>query len=336
MQSIVNEAMRVEGYCRHVFRPKTPEILYGLDPRQLPALALERASKTKDQLGRSIRSDAPLLLSGVISVPTDSDVDFKKFLSLSLTYLKRTYGKNLESVILHLDEVHPHLHYYAIPSVINDRFSMAEIHSGIKARNECKDQSYSKKANAYKKAMRQFQDDFYTQVGSKIGMTRLGPKIQRLTRKEWKAQQAQAEALSVELSKLRTQQRKYNQAKKSVEASERRIKQRETELTVIEKTSFFQNKDKRKNAYLRKRLAQAEELLAKSDQHTDSLEAKNSSFVQELKTIRKDNKSYQRRFEAMAHKLLLKDEYILKLKQQRRDNNYEKTNSTYATSHYGC
>ncbi|EGR0306722.1 hypothetical protein FMH14_21005 [Vibrio alginolyticus] len=330
MQSIVNEAMREEGYSPHVFQPHPPEILYGLDPRQLPELALSRASKAKDKAGRKIRSDAPLLLSGVISIPSDSDIDFKKFLSLSLAYLKSTYGKNLASAILHLDEAHPHLHFYAIPSVIDGHFSMAEIHSGIKARNECKSRSYSKKANAYKQAMRKFQDDFYTQVGSKVGMTRLGPKVQRLTRKEWKAQQAQAQALSAERLKLLKQQRKHSQTKKLIDEAKSQIAEREAELTAIKTTSIFQSKEKRKSAYLKKRLARTEGELAASSQYSGSLELKNSTFVKELKSLRKENKSYQRRFEVMAYKLSLKDEYILKLKQQRRDNNYEKTNSTFA------
>lgn len=334
MSSIVSEAMRVDGFCPHVYQPQTPEILYGLDPRQLPDIAIERSKMAKDKKGRKVRKDAPLLLAGVISIPAESDIDFKKFLSLSLTFLKRTYGQNLASVVLHLDEAHPHLHFYAIPSLKDGGFSMAEIHPGIKARSECVGKGYSKKANAYKQAMRGYQDMFYAQVSSKLGMTRLGPRVQRLTRKQWKAQQAQAKALSAKHFDLTKRQRKINAVQKSVEIAKNEIQQRETKLTQIEKSAFFQNKEKMKNDYLRKRLSNSEKELAHFGEHAEDLEIKNSAFIKELKTLRKDNESYQRKFDAMAYKLSLKDEFILKLKQQRRDNNYEKTNSTDTSNCY--
>ena len=40
MQSIVNEAMRVDGFCPHVYQPQTPQVLLGLDPLKLPQIAL--------------------------------------------------------------------------------------------------------------------------------------------------------------------------------------------------------------------------------------------------------------------------------------------------------
>lgn len=338
MDSIVNEVMRVDGYCPHVYQPQTPEVLLGLDPRQLPKIALERVKSAKDKKGRKVRKDAPLLLAGVISISAESDLDFKKFLSLSLAFLKRNYGQNLMSVVLHLDEghpcAHPHLHFYAIPSNKNGRFSMAEIHPGIRARNECVGKGYSQKANAYKKAMRAYQDLFYDQVGFKLGLTRLGPRVQRLTRKEWKAQQAQAQALSAKHSALTRKQREINKAQKSIESIKNEIQRREVKLTQIEKATFFKNKEKMKNAYLRKRLSASEQELATVSEHAECLQVKSSAFLRELKNLRKDNENYQRKFDAMAYKLSLKDEYILQLKQQCRDKNNEKTNSTYASNTY--
>jgi len=292
MHSIVNEAMRVDDCCPHVFQPQTPEILFGIDPRKLPDIALARSLKARDKKGRRIRSDAPLLLAGVISIPAESDLDFKKFLSLSLAFLKRTYSKNLASAVLHLDEEHPHLHFYAIPSLKDGGFSMADIHPGIRARNECQGKGYSKKANSYKQAMRAYQDSFYAQVGSELGMTRLGPKVQRLTRKQWKAQQAQAKAFSAKHSELTRKQRIISKAQKSIETTKKEFQQREIELTQIEKAAFFQNKEKKKNAYLRKRLSSAEKELAHLSEFAEGLELKNSNFLQELKKLRRNNKSY--------------------------------------------
>lgn len=338
MDSIVNEAMRVEGYCPHVHQPQTPEVLFGLDPRNLPQIAIERVQRAKDKKGRKVRKDAPLLLAGIISIPSESDLDFSKFLSLSLAFLKRNYGQNLMSVVLHLDEghpsPHPHLHFYAIPSLENGKFSMAEIHPGIRARNECVGKGYSQKANAYKKAMRCYQDLFYAQVGFQLGLTRLGPRVQRLSRKEWKAQQAQAQTFSVRQAELARKQRKINKEKNALETVRKEIQQCEIGLTQIEKATLFRNKEKMKNEYLRKRLADIEKELALVGEQAEGLEIKNSTFVQELQNLRKDNKNYQRKFDAMAYKLSLKDEYILQLKQQCRDNNNEKTNSTYTSNFY--
>ncbi len=333
MQSIVNEAMRVDGFCPHVYQPQTPQVLLGLDPLKLPKIALERSQKSKDKKGRKVRKDAPLLLAGVISLGAESDVNFRDFLKQSIGFLRNKYGENLMSVVLHLDEEHPHLHFYVLPSTKNGSFSMSDIHDGIKARNEC-DGGYSKKANAYKHAMRKFQDSYYDEVGSKLGLTRLGPRVQRLTRKEWKAQQAQAQAFSARHAELTRKQLKVDQEKKALETIRKDIHQREIELTQIKKAKFFQNKEKMKTAYLRKRLSASERESAYLSEHAECLEIKSSAFLQELRNLRKDNENYQRKFDAMAYKLSLKDEYILQLKQKCRDNNNEKTNSTYTSNYY--
>ncbi|ELQ2336933.1 hypothetical protein QTG64_002151 [Vibrio vulnificus] len=129
-------------------------------------------------------------------------------------------------------------------------------------------------------------------------------------------------------------QREINKAQKSIESIKNEIQRREVKLTQIEKATFFKNKEKMKNAYLRKRLSASEQELAKVGEHAECLEVKSSSFLRELRNLRKDNENYQRKFDAMAYKLSLKDEYILQFKQQCRDNNNEKTNSTYTSNYY--
>lgn len=49
--------------------------------------------------------------------------------------------------------------------------------------------------HAYKAAMREWQDSYHDAVAAPCGLTRLGPTRRRLTREEWKAEQAQAGAL---------------------------------------------------------------------------------------------------------------------------------------------
>jgi hypothetical protein len=322
IQSVVNETMRSDGYCPHVDQPQCPEILYGLDPMKLPQIALDRANKAKDKQGRKIRKDAPLLLGGVVSIGADSDANFSDFIKCSISFLRNKYKQNLASIVLHLDEGHPHLHFYVVPSVKDGGFSMAEIHDGIKARNECNG-GYSKKAHAYKSAMRAFQDSYYDNVGSKLGLTRLGPRVQRVSRKQWKAQQKQAQALSQQRRELNKQHRQIAIDKAVMDVQRQEIDSRETELTIVDNASFFQKKNEKKNIYLRKRL---NKILSDSDDITAQLGDKQEQLMmvkRELKTFKQANSAYLKKFDAMNYKLELKDQFIRQLK-FRRDNKNEK------------
>ncbi|EGR3003614.1 hypothetical protein DMW06_25390 [Vibrio parahaemolyticus] len=54
----------------------------------------------------------------------------------------------------------------------------------------------------YKKAMRDFQDEYHDKVGEKCGLTRIGPSNRRLSRKEWVLEKSAAKQLSKTLAKL--------------------------------------------------------------------------------------------------------------------------------------
>ncbi|MGF1758307.1 plasmid recombination protein [Photobacterium sagamiensis] len=322
MESIVNEAMREDGYCPHVYQPQPPQILLGLDPRKLPQIALDRVKKAKDKQGRKIRKDAPLLLAGVISLGAESDVNFRDFLKRSIAFLRKKYGANLMSAVLHLDESHPHLHFYAVPNVKDGVFNMAEIHDGIRARNECKG-GYSQKSNAYKQVMREFQDSYHNEVGTKLGLTRLGPRVQRLTRKVWKAQQKQAQVLLQQRRELNKQQRQLLKDKLLLDGERQDIELRETELTTISGTSFFSNKHEKKNKYLRERLQRSQLKSSDAVIELDEKQQGIAKLFRELKALKQDNEAYQNKFDAMSYKIELKDQFIQQLK-LKRDNKHEK------------
>ena len=84
-----------------------------------------------------------------------------------MKFIASEYGDQLHTAVLHLDESHPHVHFYVIP------------------------RETGKKLEA-KKAMQSYQDDYFSQVSVQCGHTRLGPRRQRLTRAEWKGQQEYA------------------------------------------------------------------------------------------------------------------------------------------------
>ncbi|MFW1231994.1 plasmid recombination protein [Vibrio parahaemolyticus] len=266
-------------------------------------------------MGRRIRKDAPLMLSGVISVESESSVNFKDFLKYSLRFLRTKYGNNLMSVVPHLDEAHPHLHYFLVPSLDDGVFNISEVHDGIRARNECSG-GYSKKARAYKLAMREFQDSFYDAVGSKLGLSRLGPRVQRLTRKEWKSQQKQAQVFVQQRRELNRQQQQVAIDEAVLVSKKQAILQQERELTRISRASFFSNKHEMKNKYLRKRL---NKLQQQNNDLSEQLEEKQQRLTkvrQDLKSLKQDQRAYHNQFDVMNYKLELKDQFIQQLKRK--------------------
>ncbi|HHC7275305.1 TPA: plasmid recombination protein [Vibrio campbellii] len=337
LESVVNEGMRVDGYCPHVLNPQRPEILYGIDPRDVPKIAIERAAQARDKLGRRIRKDSPLMLAGIASVGSESSVELKDFLNLSIKFLRRKYGNNLMSIILHLDEPHPHIHFYCVPSNTNGEFKMSEIHDGIRARDQCSG-GRKKKENAYKKAMRAFQDEYYSSVSAALGMLRIGPKLQRLSRKEWKAQKAQASILSESLRSARELQKKARENLEKARLIEKESKAREKKVTEIESSYFTSSKNHKKNAYLRSQLHQSEclnrQLSSKLTEERNSIKKLKS----ELRGMRSEIEASRRKFQAMDYKMSIKDNRIQQLKYNYNNkigSSYEQRNLSISSNDYG-
>ena len=191
LREILEEQDRVEEACPHIAEPRKPGLLYGVPPLEVLKIAEDWAETATDARGHKLRKDGNVCLVGVISLPREMEDDFPKFAEESLIFLKEKYGDRLKSVIVHDDEAHPHLHFSVVPRV-GERFD--DIHEGIKAKNQAKKEGQKAGAQniAYIEAMRNFQDNFSEKVAMKYGLTRLGPARRRLSRGEWKAEQAQA------------------------------------------------------------------------------------------------------------------------------------------------
>lgn len=334
MVSIVSEAARIEGYCPHVKSPEKPILLHGIEPTALTSIVTNRVKQARDKSGRKIRSDAPVLLAGVASLPAESSKKIKLFIDKTIHFLRKKYGDNLMSVVLHLDESpYPHVHFYAIPSVEQGGFSMSQIHCGIKARNECNG-GYSKKAVAYKDAMRKFQDEYYAEVSSNIGLTRLGPRVQRLSRKQWKAQQAQATLLSNEKLRISKASKELINREKVLVKSSRTLQLRETSLTTIEKSSFFQKTNEKKNRHLRKRLTNITNLLQDKTTEVEEFKQTLSSLRQEISKLKSQNASFNARFDALRYKNDVKDRRIKELTYNNNNKgHYNETRISVSPSH---
>ena len=115
IHEIADEALRVEGACDHVKVPMPPTVLLGAGVREAVAHAEGWAAGMTDAQGRKLRKDGLCLLAGVISLPRSRIEEWPAFQQGALEWLKAKYGERLRCVVEHLDEAHPHLHFYCVP-----------------------------------------------------------------------------------------------------------------------------------------------------------------------------------------------------------------------------
>lgn len=197
-REVVSEAVREENHIHHLAAPAAPVVLFGDKPDEVLDVAEAAVEAERDPLGRKIRSDRPILLAGVASFPTAFDemdaegrAAYEKWKGLTLDFLRAEYGEALMSVVEHTDEPRGHLHFYAVnlTTVQNTR----DLHPGHAA---AKGKDGAHGMAAYKDGCRQFQDRYFEAVSMEVGLTRSGPKRQKLTRKDWKEQKANAEKIA--------------------------------------------------------------------------------------------------------------------------------------------
>jgi hypothetical protein len=216
---IFDEASRRPGACVHVADPKLPTVIYGVDideVRQMhDAAAVSAVTPGARGKLRKIASTQKTLHTVVASHPYTVDevrgdkarlAEVRQWEQLTIAWLKHQYGPALKSVVRHTDEQQWHIHAYVLPSH-DPQLRAGVYHPGIIAKKAVKTagaregedgKALNKRADAaYKAAMRDWQDSYHEAVAVPCGLTRLGPARRRLTREEWKAEQAQAAALKL-------------------------------------------------------------------------------------------------------------------------------------------
>lgn len=207
---IVNEAMRVPGFCNHVKKPQPPTLLYGMNPfDMLSDLQTKVAAKTKThfqtnkagervEVTRRLPPNAQVLFSGVVSVPRDWDDENADMADACfrdvVKELKRLYGKNLRGVLTHNDEANRHIHFY----VYDDSLALEKVCTATAAEvavdRSKKTETGAERYKARSKALIQYQDTWFTNVFSEYGFSRLGPKRKRESRSVALADRMQREA----------------------------------------------------------------------------------------------------------------------------------------------
>ncbi|MBR1215555.1 hypothetical protein [Bradyrhizobium sp. JYMT SZCCT0180] len=206
--NIRDEMVRAPHACSHVAEPREPRVLFGRSPIESFALASTRADQAVDQRGHKLRCDSPVVAVGVASWPDtvaeiESDpqkmAEYEHWRALTIAWLADKWGENLQCVVEHLDEPHPHVHWVVTPDLQENRLlQIQSVHPGYEANAASKARGETKREQkqAYKAAMKALQDDYYENVAAHCGLTRLGPRRQRLNREEWTEQQRQAKSLA--------------------------------------------------------------------------------------------------------------------------------------------
>lgn len=231
---ILAEAARKKGHCYHVENPQPPTLIYGYPLSQVEEHAeywakhrgIKVTLKTGETVTRKMRSDAPILASGVISLPRDRIEEWPAFRDHSIKELKKKYGERLVSAVEHLDESHPHLHFYLVPKIDED-FGM--VHPGYAASRAARKSDGNLIRTAYNDAMREWQDWIQETIGEPFGLARIGPRRARMKNAEWKADEKNRLAAAREKA---AQEAEEQLAKKvaDIERREALIKQKEREL----------------------------------------------------------------------------------------------------------
>lgn len=217
MLAIRDEMVRAPHACSHVINPQPPNVIFGLHPTAAFDLAAARAERAVDKIGRRLRPEALVVLVGAASWPVlaaevqhndEARDHYLRWRDETIAWLRSQWGDLLASVVEHLDEPYPHLHFVVVPKPDPDnRLRIASVHAGYSAAAKCEHaggKPHERKA-AYKEAMKAFQDCYHAQVAVRFGLTRIGPRLQRLTRDEWKERKRQAEISAREHARLNEQ-----------------------------------------------------------------------------------------------------------------------------------
>lgn len=218
VEQVLAEAGRKPRFSMHVKQPEEHRIIYGMSPEQVRQLHDEMvaaggitvALKNGKTARRGIRKDRHTLMTCVASHPhltsqimsdPAARTEYDAWVDRNVRFLRQLFGDRLVSIIEHIDEEHPHLHAYILP--LNDASCSArdlnpcwvtKMEAEATAREAGHDgKTVVKFGNlAYRAKARELQDQYYDEVGLASGLTRTGPKRERLSRKQWRARKDEA------------------------------------------------------------------------------------------------------------------------------------------------
>lgn len=219
VSGIMAEARRDVGFTSHIDEPHAPALLWGSPLQEVEQMAEDYYNNTytvdKNGKQKRLRSDASIILAGVISIDRKDEEIWHDYKKDAFKFLREKYGDKLKSVIEHVDEAHPHIHFYVLEDIGG---KLNDLHDGKKAvanltKEEKKNQQFH-----YTKAMTEFQDSFYEKVSKKYGLDRIGEKPRkRVSRNEYLKQQKERENANLILKEKMDQINDLNSIVKKAE-----------------------------------------------------------------------------------------------------------------------
>ena len=323
---VLSEMKREEGFTSHLEQVNAPQVLYGsIDALERSIERYEAEYKTTDKNGKEkkLRKDACILLAGVVSLDRADEEIWDEYKTKSIEYLKNKYGENLKCVVEHTDETNPHFHFYVVGNKDQD---LNLLHDGKLAVSKlAKEDKKKLHQTAYTEAMIKFQDDFYTKVSNKFGLSRTGeePRERYKSRPDYlRFKKRQETALNIlanleefekkELKKAK--QAGFNVGIKNFDETNffRKLDWRVKRIKKEKDDEIKKLSDENDNLNIDKSNLQHELDMSKielSDAYSQRNEAsrKNSVYIDKVNALKKENK------------LLLpyKDKFDLKLQQEK-------------------
>ena len=326
VNGVLSEMKREEGFTSHLETIAAPEVLYGsIDALERSIERYEAEFKTTDKNGKEkkLRKDACILLAGVISLDRADEEIWDEYKTKAIEYLKNKYGENLKCVVEHTDETNPHFHFYVVGNKDQD---LNLLHDGKLAVSKlAKEDKKKLHQTVYTEAMIKFQDDFYTKVSNKFGLSRTGeePRERYKSRPDYlRFKKRQETALNIlanleefeEKELKKAKQAGFNVGIKNFDETNffRKLDWRVKRIKKEKDNEIKKLSDENDNLNIDKSNLQHELDMSKielSDAYSQRNEAsrKNSIYIDKVNALKKENK------------LLLpyKDQFDLKLKQEK-------------------
>lgn len=282
-KDILAEAARLDGHCQHVANPQPPTLVYGVPLDQVEAICDTWAASIKVTVHlkngttaqRKMRADAPILASGVISLPKARVDEWPAYRDHAVEQLKERHGNRLRSVVEHLDEGHPHLHFYLVPEPGED---FGVVHDGYAASRIARSEPGNMIRSAFRGAMKKWQDWVHEAIASPFGLARIGPARARLDNAEWKE--------SERLRAIEQQELQVAAQAKSQQVTQERIEklladiERREEL-IAKKQQTLDVTHAERTAILAVKLTD----VSKTQKELDRLAAENAKSSKELRGI---------------------------------------------------
>lgn len=333
-KAVANECERAFGACPHVESPMPPVNIFGCSPSQAVQLAEERASIAKDSIGRKLRKDAQIMVGAIVSYPVlmselnPNCEDLKKWIKLNHKFFKDKYGDSYLSNSAHTDESFFHQHIYLVPNIDSDgRMNIGDVHQGVHARDNCGSKKAKDKMRAYKQAMRELQEEYYEAVGKPCGLTKEGARKRRLTRVEWKTEQAAAKRLSESLEIIDDVKNQIQVANDLKEEAESKIEEakafskravRVFEKAKSEKTTLINLKSKKLTtvAHLKDKVDSLTRTVSNLIKKVNLLESLNKSLKTKNLTLEKENTRLHKINSELSRQNNLREKGIRSLKSE--------------------